>query len=176
MVKENEDKIPKPSNHQCISLAGEFPTYQCVYLQTRMCVFLCIPVVHDGCSISCFRELVFEPGVTLWAQNKICVLGLYDSVFLEAGLASICSSGPIPQLSPPSSTTLVSPGLFCLVSLKSSLRGGTDLVHCRNERTPHHCPSSDPTGLGQKTELMLGCSSKQEIPVVPPLVDGWDCL
>lgn len=106
-----------------------------------------------------------------WCLNLVWLCGLrikyvclaYMTVFLEAGLASICSSGPIPQLSPPSSTTLVSPGLFCLVSLKSSLRGGTDLVHCRNERTPHHCPSSDPTGLGQKTELMLGCSSKQEL-------------
>lgn len=44
----------------------------------------------------------------------------------------------------------------------------------RDGRNTRH-PSSDPTGLGQKTEPMPGCSLVQEIPMVLQLVGSWCC-
>ena len=102
--------------------------------------------------------------------------GLQPALHLQQG--RICSSGPVPQLSLPLPTALLSPGhQKPLPSCPSKVPVGRRYrlgVLSRGGRTTHH-PSSDPTGLGQKTEPMPGCSPMQEIPMVLQLVGGWGC-
>lgn len=96
--------------------------------------------------------------------------------------ARIYFSGPIPQVSHPSTAAVVSPelaeatGVFmgglgffilfysCLSKVPVGSKYGLGALS-RDGRTTHHL-SSDPPGLAQKTEPMPGFIPMQEIPVV----------
>lgn len=132
-----------------------------------------------------------EQNIEALKQNIIHVLGLHGSGLLELSAMSWPGQGShlrqgFAPLAPSHSSPFPRPLLWYLQGLQNP-----PLPSCpsevptgrryrlgalsRGERTAHR-PSSDPTGLGQKTEPMPECSPMQEIPVVLQLVGSWGCL